>query len=160
MGEQPKPWRPGLPFKRPLTSFKNGLIETLCCSTKTNVKFCTRVRITSCNTNRLETDWLGSSFAGRGLEVLVVELSVQKQCPFVIIKANYTTGCIINSTVSRTEEVINALYLLSGGSTWSIITVLHLPAQERLSKWSKSTGQPLSQLRAWNMRCTKQLRGN
>lgn len=67
-----------MPFKRPLISFKNGLIETSDCSTKTNVKFCTWVRITSYNTNRLGNDWLGSSFAGKGLGVLVVKLSVRK----------------------------------------------------------------------------------
>lgn len=51
----------------------------------------------------------------------MVKPSVRKQCPFVIMKANYTTGCISNSTVSRTREVINILYWLSGGSTWSTL---------------------------------------
>lgn len=51
----------------------------------------------------------------------MVKLSVRKQCPFVIMKANYTTSCISNSTVSGTKEVINTLYLLFGGSTWPIL---------------------------------------
>lgn len=137
-------------------SFKNGLIETLDCSTKTNVKFCTWVRITSYNTNRLGNDWLGSSFAGKGLGVLVVKLSVRKQCPFVIMKVNYTT--VLQSAEQKKWLISSPCYLEAGLGV--LCTILGPPAQKRLPNWSKYNRQPLSWLRAWNMLRTRQVWSN
>lgn len=53
----------------------------------------------------LKAGWLESSFAEKGLGVLVDKLNLSQQCVFVAMTAN-TLGCTRTSIASRLREVI------------------------------------------------------